>query len=375
MKIKRKYSKLLSIFLKEFEPYSGEISIPMLIEELNISPDRLIKIDANENDFIEHEWLNKRLLAAIEQIDITRYPDPQAYELRKIIAKHEGINIDNIIMGNGTDDLIDCIVRMFLDHKSDIIVVEPTFSMYKYSASMLGASYTPALLKPNFNLDLQKIKSSIKTNTKIIFLCSPNNPTANQFTINEISELLDCTDKIVVIDEAYVDFADFSISKNSDLLNKFDNLIILKSYSKSWGIAGIRAGYAIADPDIICYLRSIRKVYNFNSVAQALLLEMYAHYDYIKLKIQEIKSERDWLINEISKINGLSVYPSKTNFILLRINNNAIKIKDVINEFFKKHILIRDRSNLPLLDNCFRITVSNHRTNLYILKILNEIFQ
>ncbi|MHA1310297.1 MAG: histidinol-phosphate transaminase [Candidatus Helarchaeota archaeon] len=375
MTIKKKYSNLLSIYLKDFEPYVGEISIPIFAEQRGISPNSIIKVDANENDFIEPNWLRTKLIESIKDIDITRYPDPQSYELRKIIAENEKIKIENIIMGNGTDDLIDCIIRMFLDHKSDIIVVEPTFSMYKYSASMMGASYTPVLLKPNFKLDTEKIIANVKPNTKIIFICSPNNPTANQFSIEEITEILENTDKILVIDEAYVDFASYSINKDTDLLKKFDNLIILKSYSKSWGLAGIRAGYAIGDPDIILYLRSIRKVYNFNAVAQALLIELYKNYNYIASKIQEIKSERDWLINELSKFDDLHIYPSETNFILLRLNNERIKIKDVIDKFLTQNILIRDRSNLPLLNNCFRITVSTHSTNQYILKLLGELFQ
>ena len=279
MKLKEKFSNLLSIYLKDFEPYSGEISIPMLVEELGISENDLIKIDANENDFIEKKWLKDRLKKAIDKIDVRKYPDPQAYNLRKIIAKKEGVDIDNIIMGNGTDDLIDCVIRMFIDHKSNIIVVEPTFSMYKYSSSMIGSSYTPVLLEPNFDLNLNNLKSKIQSNTKIIFICSPNNPTANQFSKQKIEDLLKSTDRIVVIDEAYVDFADYSLSKDTDLINKYDNLVILKSYSKSWGLAGLRAGYAIADPEIISFLRSIRKVYNFNIVAQSMLLELYANYD------------------------------------------------------------------------------------------------
>ncbi|MBD3229387.1 MAG: histidinol-phosphate transaminase [Candidatus Lokiarchaeota archaeon] len=375
MRLKNKYQKLLSCYLKDFEPYTGEISIPMLVEKRGISKNDLIKLDANENDFIDKEWLNEILRKAINEIDITRYPDPQAYELRKIIAKYQNTKIDNIIMGNGTDDLIDCIIRMFLDHKSDIIVIEPTFSMYKYSASMIGSSYTPVLLKPNFDLDIQKLENSIKPNTKLIFICSPNNPTANQFFVKEISNILDLTDKIVVIDEAYVDFARYSISKDTNLIDKYDNLVLLKSYSKSWGLAGLRAGYAIANPEIIEFLRSIRKVYNFNSVAQAMLLEMYKNYDDIQSKIEQIKKERQWLSNQISKFQDLLVYPSETNFILIKLINNRFKISQIMDKFLTKNILIRDRSNLPLLDNCFRITVSNRKTNLCVIETLKTILK
>ncbi|TFF86464.1 MAG: histidinol-phosphate transaminase [Promethearchaeota archaeon] len=373
MKLKEKFSNILSIYLKDFEPYSGEISIPMLVEELGISEKDLIKIDANENDFIEKKWLKDRLKKAIDKIDVRKYPDPQAYNLRKIIAKQEGVDIDNIIMGNGTDDLIDCVIRMFIDHKSNIIVVEPTFSMYKYSSSMIGSSYTPVLLEPNFDLNLNKLKSNIQSNTKIIFICSPNNPTANQFSLQKIEDLLKSTDRIVVIDEAYVDFADYSLSKDTDLINKYDNLIILKSYSKSWGLAGLRAGYAIADPEIISFLRSIRKVYNFNIVAQSMLLELYANYDYIDSKIKEIIKERDWLIKKLSKFDDLQVFPSQTNFILIRLKSKNIEIKTLMDKFLTKNVLIRDRSKLPLLNNCFRITVSKREINLYILEILENI--
>jgi histidinol-phosphate aminotransferase len=373
MKLKQKFSNLLSIYLKDFEPYSGEISIPMLVEELGISENDLIKIDANENDFIEKNWLKDRLKNAIEKIDVRKYPDPQAYNLRKIIAKQEGVDIDNIIMGNGTDDLIDCVIRMFIDHKSNIIVVEPTFSMYKYSSSMIGSSYTPVLLEPNFDLNLNKLKSNIQSNTKIIFICSPNNPTANQFSIQKIEALLKSTDRIVVIDEAYVDFADYSLSKDTDLIAKYDNLVILKSYSKSWGLAGLRAGYAIADPEIISFLRSIRKVYNFNIVAQSMLLELYANYDYIDSKIKEIIKEREWLIKRLSEFDDLQVFPSQTNFILIRLKTKKIEIKTLMDKFLTKNVLIRDRSKLPLLNNCFRITVSKREINSYILEILEKI--
>jgi len=372
MILKTKFKKLLSKYLKDFEPYSGEISIPMLAEQLGVNETDIIKIDANENDFIELSWLKEKLHSAIEKIDITRYPDPQSYELRKIIAKHEKVKFENVIMGNGTDDLIDCIIRMFLDDNSKIIVIEPTFSMYRYSASMIGAEYCPVLLNEDFTLNLKKIRDELSNNTKIIILCSPNNPTANQFSIEEIKELLDSTECIVVVDEAYSDFSKYSISRDSNLLQKYDNLIVLKSYSKSWGLAGLRAGFALGNSEIIEYLRSIRKVYNFNSIAQAVLLEMYNDYDYIKSKINEIKKEREWLISQLKKIDGLIVYPSETNFILIRLNTHHKNIKDLIDTFLNKNILIRDRSNLPLLKNCFRITVSKREINLKVLDILKN---
>ncbi|MHA1229742.1 MAG: histidinol-phosphate transaminase [Candidatus Helarchaeota archaeon] len=368
-----KYKKLLSSYLKNFEPYAGEISIPMLAEELGIPPEAIIKVDANENDFIDKNWLKNKLIDAIETIDITRYPDPQSYKLRNVISTHEKVEIDEIIMGNGTDDLIDCIIRMFLDHKSDLIVIEPTFSMYKYSSSMIGASYTPVLLNNDFSLNIDKIISNIKSNTKLIFICSPNNPTGNQFLLEKIIKLLESTDRIVVVDEAYVDFAKYSLTKDAKLTKKFDNLIVLKSYSKSWGLAGIRAGYAIGNSEIISYLRSIRKVYNFNIIAQALLFEMYKDYDYIMSIVSKIKKEREWMISKLKEIDGIHVYPSETNFVMLKLLKKDITIKELVEKFFKNNILIRDRSNLPLLENCFRITISRRDTNLKILNILNEL--
>ncbi|MHA1264348.1 MAG: histidinol-phosphate transaminase [Candidatus Helarchaeota archaeon] len=364
------WKQLISKNLKNYITYSSGASVPDLLTRFNLSEDSMLKLDANENVFIEPNWLRDRINAAIQTCCIARYPDNLYLDARNSLAKYLHIKSEQILLGNGSDDILDVIVHAFLDNSSELITAEPTFSMYEFLAKILGAKHITTLLNENFELNSEEILASISENTKLIVLSSPNNPTGNQFATEKIQEIIESTDRIVVIDEAYVDFADYNLLH---WINRYDNLIIMRTFSKSWGLAGLRVGYAASNEELITFLKNVQKPYSLNIIGQAIIPEIIKNIDYINQTIQKIKQEREWLTKAYETVDNLKSYPSVTNFFLLRILKEKYTAETLIRQLIQNNLIIRDRSDQPLLQNCVRITIGTHQMNEYVISTLKNI--
>jgi len=315
-------------------------------------------LDANENSF-----------GSPLDTNYNRYPDPLQLDVKEKLGKIKGLPIQNIFLGNGSDEAIDILFRAFCNPGIDnVIICPPTYGMYEVSANINNVKVVKfPLTTEEFQLNTQNILKAINQNKKLIFVCCPNNPTGNGVQWNDIKTILENFDGIVVIDEAYINFARYK-SLIPELLN-YPNLVILQTLSKAWGLAGLRVGMAFASEPIIDIFNRIKPPYNINSVSQKLALEALDNTDKINNWIKTIVEERESLSAALSKLEFvLKVYPSEANFLL-------VKAKDAIsiyNYLVAKEIIIRDRSKVELCEGCLRITIGTKEQNELLLNTLKK---
>lgn len=317
-----------------------------------------IFLDANENSF-----------GSPLSVNYNRYPDPLQLDVKEKLGKIKGLPTQNIFLGNGSDEAIDILFRAFCNPGVDnVIICPPTYGMYEVSANINDVEVIKVPLTPEeFQLDTPNILKAINKNSKLIFICCPNNPTGNGVKWDSVKTILENFEGIVVIDEAYINFARYR-SLIPELLN-YPNLIILQTLSKAWGLAGLRVGMAFASEPIIDIFNRIKPPYNINSVSQKLALEALDNTDKINNWIKTIVEEREILITEISKLSFvLRVYPSEANFILVKVKD----AHDTYNYLVSKEIIIRDRSKVELCEGCLRITIGTKEENKLLLNTLKE---
>ena len=323
---------------------------------------RGILLDANENSFGS--------VVELKGESLNRYPDPHQLSMRERLSAYLDVSPHKLFFGVGSDEIIDLLIRIFCaPGKDSIMILEPTYGMYKVAADINDVKSEAVLLNDNFDLDTEAILNNWNYGIKIIFLCSPNNPTANLLNKNSIKTLLKETKSIIVVDEAYIDFAG---DGNSciDLINKYPNLVILRTFSKAWGLAGIRLGYCICNEEIINYLFKIKAPYNISSLTKKAFQDAFSNVRKKNEFVSSILGEKQFLINELNKINDLiKLFPSDTNYMLIKIKN-ALSIQKQLAE---EGIIIRDRSSQPKLENCLRITVGTHEQNKKLVNSLNKI--
>jgi len=349
-----KFDSLIREVLKEFKGYTSEIHTVKLTEELGVSEERILKLDGNENLFIDQSWIKSLLKKAVEDAYVSLYTDTACSDLRETIAKFYGLKSTEVVVGGGADGVIDNIVKLFIDARSEGIVIEPTYSVYKLLIRTMGGYYKPILLDQEFNLNPEDVLSNISEETKIIFLCSPNNPTGNQFPLDNILHIIEESGRIVVIDEAYSDFGKYSILK---LIRKYPNLIIVRTFSKAFGLASLRIGYALTNEELANLMLQVAFPYPVNIIGQKLIPYIFRNIDVVLDAVKKIREHRETLYQRLQEIKGIKPYMSDANFILFRIIKEGLNAKKVHRRLLDRGIIVRDRSSLPLLDNCLRVTV------------------
>jgi histidinol-phosphate aminotransferase len=326
-------------------------------------------LDANENSFDSPIFSPFEGGGPKDRGMFNRYPDPLQLDVKEKLSKIKGLPIQNIFLGNGSDEAIDILFRAFCEPRIDnIIICPPTYGMYEVSANINDIKVLKVSLTPeDFQLDTENILKAVNSNTKLIFVCCPNNPTGNGVKWNSIKTILENFTGIVVIDEAYINFASYG-SLIPELLN-YPNLVILQTLSKAWGLAGLRVGMAFASEEIITIFNKIKPPYNVNSVSQKLVLEALNKTEKVNEQIKIIVREREILRNEMSKLSFVqTIYPSEANFIL-------VKVKDpqkLYSYLVSKQIIVRDRSKIELCEGCLRITVGTKEENELLLNTLKQ---
>jgi histidinol-phosphate aminotransferase len=316
-----------------------------------------IFLDANENPY-----------GSALETAYNRYPDPLQRDLKEKISGLKRVSANQIFLGNGSDEPIDLLVRAFCNPgKDNIITMPPTYGMYEVSAGINDIQVKEVPLTEEFQINTDKVLAAIDKNTKIIFICSPNNPTGNSLYTNDIVKILESFEGIVVIDEAYIDFApDRSfVSK----LKNFPNLIILQTFSKAWGMAALRLGMAFSSEEIIAVLNKIKPPYNINEATQRLANEGLRNLLNKERMVERILNEREKLKEELSKIKAVKkVYPSDANFLLVKMEDGN-KVYDFL---ISKKIITRNRSAIKLCEGCLRITVGTAEENRELIKVLHD---
>ncbi|MDX2471459.1 MAG: histidinol-phosphate transaminase [SAR324 cluster bacterium] len=332
---------------KSLQPYSPIEPPSQIAKRLGLSEDEIIKLDANENPFGLHPRL-QQVLSKQKYLHI--YPDPAQVELRAAISDYAGVTPEQIVAGAGADEIIDLAMRLFLEKGDQVLSFGPTFSYYDHVAALNHAEFILEPREEDFSIDIEKVKKLDLTRVKLVFLCSPNNPSGNQVEEAVVDYLLR-HDLIVLVDEAYGEFSGVSLVEK---LKTHSNLVILKTFSKCFALAGLRVGYGITSKAIASQLMKIKPPYGVNVAAEVLLKEALANMDIFKGQVAEIIATRDWFFAEVSKLDGIQAYESQANYILLRIlEKDALTIK---NQLEQEGILVRYFNREPLT-GCIRVTI------------------
>ena len=334
--------------IKNMKPYSSARD-----EFSEVSTD-LIFLDANENPF---------------ENGINRYPDPQQKTLKKLISEIKKTQENQILLGNGSDEVLDLLFRAFCEPNFDnVITLPPTYGMYGVLANLNAVKNIEIPLSKSFEIEIEQILSAINAKTKIIFICSPNNPTGNSVNIEDIEKILNNFDGLVVIDEAYIDF-----SENKSWLekmSKYSNLVIVQTLSKAFGMAGIRLGMLFASPEIIVVLNKIKPPYNVNILTQKKAKEFLTDATKTQKDIKSILEQKKYLISAFLTINFIEkIYPSDTNFLLLKVDDAIFRYQQIL----EKGIVARNRTNDILCDNCIRITIGTETENQKLIDVLKSL--
>ena len=331
--------------IKSLKPYSSAR------EEFKNSASNLVYLDANENPF---------------DTGLNRYPDPQQNLVKAALAKIKNVSREQLLLGNGSDEVLDLIFRVFCEPKVDtVIALPPTYGMYEVLANTNDVGLIKISLLDNYQLNVDEILKAQNSQTKLLFLCSPNNPTANSFNADKIETLIKKFTGIVVIDEAYIDF---SLQESwIGRLNEFPNLIVIQTLSKAYGLAGIRLGACYSSTKIISFLNKIKPPYNVNQLTQQTALKALQNSIKTNNEIAIIISERNKLIIDLEEISFIvKVYPSDANFLLVKVDNAIVRY----NQLVEHKIIVRNRTNLPLCENCLRFSVGTKEENKKLMNTL-----
>ena len=298
-----------------------------------------------------------------------RYPDPLQRELKTLIAAQKGVKMENIFLGNGSDEAIDLIFRAFCQPGVDnVVAIDPTYGMYKVCADVNDVEYRPMLLDVYYQFKASSLLSAIDENTKAMFICSPNNPTGNSLCRKEIDALLNKFGGLVVVDEAYIDFAD--APSLLDDLDKYPNLIVLQTFSKAWGSAAIRLGMAFASPEIIAIFNKIKYPYNVNLLTQQAAIQLLQQPEQIKAWVNILLEERSRVMKEFEQLPCcIRVFPTDANFFLAKVYEATA----IYNYLVSEGIIVRNRTNVALCKDCLRITIGTKEENDTLLEALRKI--
>lgn len=336
---------LLRKNIKELVPYSSARD--------EFKGEASVYLDANENSY--GSPLNE---------SFNRYPDPLQFKVKKRLSEIKGVPPRNIFLGNGSDEAIDILFRAFCNPGSDnVITVPPTYGMYEVSANINDVEARKIKLTTNFQLNMEGIAEAIDELTKIIFICSPNNPTGNSINRNDIETLLANFNGLVVIDEAYINYSRQKTFIQE--LTEYSNLVVLQTLSKAWGLAGLRVGMAFASEEIIEIFNKVKPPYNINEASQLLALQALQNVEQVNNWIKETVAEREKLKLELNTLESvLTIYPSDANFILVK----TIKPKEIYQFMVNRGIIIRDRSKVELCEGCLRITIGTPNENELLIE-------
>lgn len=310
-------------------------------------------LDANENPY---------------NLPYNRYPDPMQWELKEALSTIKKVRPGQIFLGNGSDEAIDLIYRAFCEPGIDnVVAIDPTYGMYQVCADVNDVDYDSVLLDEDFQFSADELLAYTDDFTKVIFLCSPNNPTGNDLDRDEIEQVLEEFDGLVVLDEAYIDFSDSP--SFLEVLDEYPNLIVLQTFSKAWGCAGIRLGMAFASEEIIGILSKIKYPYNVNQLTQKQALEMLQNYDEIERWVKTLKEEREVLAERFAALPvTVEVFPSDANFFLARVVD-AVRVYDYL---VGVGIIVRNRNSISLCYNCLRVTVGTREENDKLIEALKN---
>jgi histidinol-phosphate aminotransferase len=354
--------------LKTIDCYSAGASPESVAKQIGIPTKQIIKLNFNENLFISRHKQAKLLRELAEEIDLRMYPEDEESKLREKLAGYIKTPKECIAVGNASDELIDRIIRLFIEKGDSIISFTPTFSIPKLCVKRQEGEYIMVPLLSNLQLDVKTMLSKFSDKTKILYICSPNNPTSTQYKQKDVENLAQAFPGIVVLDEAYGEFADYSFVPR---IREFDNMIILRTFSKAFGLAALRLGYAIANPELAKILTEKTPLpYPVSAFTMRMGGKMLDNVDLMKTSVDQVKNERRKLIIELNEIDGVQAFDSQANFLLI---NTQKPCNDVHERLLKRGIMLKKWGKIQKYENCFRVTVGLPEMNAKLVEALKQI--
>lgn len=363
--LKKKLGKL-----ERLESYRPERTNESVAKQLGISPTEILKLNYNENLFIPRKKLVEFMREVAGECDLRIYPQEEENKLKEKICAYLTVPADCVVVGNGSDELIDRITRLFIEKAEKAVSIAPTFPVPRQCIQRQGAEYVAVPLLRDFGLDVENLLGEFTPEARLLYLCSPNNPTANQFKKENITALIEKFPGIVVLDEAYAEYADYSMVQ---LVERFDNVIVLRTFSKAFGLAGLRLGYAVTNANLAKVLAEKTTLpFPISVFTLGMGRKLLENRAMVKKTVEALKSERGKLIKKLENVGGIEAFDSKTDFVLF---NTDKPFEDVYQKLQTLGILIKKFGKILHLKNCLRTTVGLPQMNTKLLEALEEILR
>ncbi|UCD73041.1 MAG: histidinol-phosphate transaminase [Candidatus Bathyarchaeota archaeon] len=352
--------------MEDIEPYSWEKSSREIAQEFDLPVDKIIRFDLNTSPDIPQELLEKAI-QSIPRLKIHEYPDTSYRKLSSLLAEYCEVNIDQITVTNGADEALDIISKVFLDSESNVVVSDPTYSMFRIVSKIMGAKVKGVLRNEDLTDNFDRIKDAVDEGSRVVFLCSPNNPTGTCISRTDLLKFLQSTDCAVVVDEAYYEFSGETLI---DLINEYENLIVVRTFSKAFSLAGARVGYMCTSKKTADFLNKVRPPNSLTVFSLELARLALDNIELMKSNVSALEIAKEKMKKNLEKI-GLYVYPSKANFLLVDFGTRPPSL--IQSMLMEKGIVVRDISSMPMLQRCLRITVLREEQNQQLVQTLAEI--
>jgi histidinol-phosphate aminotransferase len=352
--------------IESLENYTPEKTIENAAKQYGFSPAEIVKLNFNENLYMPRTKLVELLKEVADECDIRLYPQEEEEKLREAIVDYLRLPKGCIAIGNSSDEVMDRITRLFLEKDSKAVTFAPTFSVFRYSVKYQSAEYVAVPLLKGFQLDFKGMQEAFTPSAKLLYICSPNNPTGNQFKLDEVEALIEDFPGIVLVDEAYGEYADYSVAQ---LISKYENLVVLRTFSKAFGMAGLRLGYAVANQLLARAINKIPAPYAVNTITLTMGRKLLENVGLMKEAVAALKAERGKLVNSLNEIQGVEAFDSQANFVLFNVNK---PYQGVYESMLKRGLIIKKLGRLLVYENCLRATVGLPEMNAKLLNALQD---
>ncbi len=352
--------------LQVSELYQTEKTNEEIARDYGLKVSDVCKLNYNENLFIPREKIAALIKKVADEVDIRIYPQNEEILLKEAIANYLHLTSENVTIGNSSDEVMERTIRLFLGKTERAITYSPTFSIFRYEVLYQGSKYIDVPLKDDFTIDMENMRKAFTSDARLLYLCSPNNPTSNQLKPREVEALIEDFPGIVLIDEAYAEYADYSVVP---MIKKYENLVVLRTFSKAFSLAGLRIGYAVANPTLTSTLNRTPAPYLVNVISMKMANIMLENVDTMRRSVLALKKERGNLLNELSKLKGIQTFDSKANFVLF---NTKKPCREIYEASLRRGLIIKKLGKLLKYENCLRTTVGLPYMNARLLEVLRE---
>jgi len=364
----RKWFEQKKLKLQNLDCYSAGVTPEKLAQQLDVDTSKIVKLNFNENFFINRNRQTQLIKQVADDIDLRMYPEDEVPKIVEKLSEYLSVSEDSITIGNAGDELLDRIIRLFIEKDDIAISFTPSFIIPQLCVKRQEGEYVTVPLKNNFQLDVSTMLSFFSAKTRLLYLCSPNNPTSNQMKPEDIEILAKAFPGIVILDEAYSEFADYSFVSR---IQEFPNMIILRTFSKAFGLAMLRLGYAVANPELTEILTKKAPLpYPVSGFTVQMGIKMLENIDIMQTAVTALKSEREKLVKALNQIDGVQAFNSQADFILINTNLSA---DFVYEKLLKCGIMLKKCGKLLQYENCFRVTVGLPENNIKLIEALKQI--